>query len=47
MGTLYDEIDNYIGDDLISAYPCYLVTDKLATALMRSGWGASKFATSK
>ncbi|GAA4852483.1 hypothetical protein [Saccharopolyspora rosea] len=39
VGPLYYEIDNWFGDDLISAHPCYLVTEKLANLLTGSGLG--------
>lgn len=36
-GTLYYEIDNWFGSDLVTSHPCYLVTHKLADALASSG----------
>lgn len=38
-GTLHFEIDNWFGDELISSYPCYLVSEKLSAALEGSGLG--------
>ena len=39
-GALYYEIDNWFGDDLITAHPCFLVTEKMAAALAGSGLGS-------
>ncbi len=39
VGTLYYEIDNWFGDDLITSHPVYLVTEKLAATLTGSGLG--------
>ena len=38
-GTLYYEIDNWFGDELITSHPVYLVTDNLAAILTSSGLG--------
>ncbi|MFC7344517.1 hypothetical protein [Saccharopolyspora griseoalba] len=39
QGVLHFQIDNWFGDDLITSYPCYLVTTTMAAALERSGLG--------
>ena len=39
-GTLYYEIDNWFGDELITAHPCFVVTERLASALAGSGLGS-------
>ena len=38
-GTLYYEIDNWSGDDLITSHPRFLVTEKMAAILTSSGLG--------
>jgi hypothetical protein len=44
VSRLHYELDDWLGDDLLAGFPCYIVTSRLANALRSSGLSGADLA---